>query len=180
MKTNNSKKSGKTQRQIDAPATPPKLQKVLATTDFSDESLAGVRYAVALAEKLGAALALLHVIEPPSRLGGMESVVLAREDSEVAALARAQLTTLAKRESAGDSPVTSSLRAGKPFHEITTAAREGAADLIVIATHGHTGVKRALLGSTAERVVRHASLAQCSPSPPPPHPSARVKRRPSN
>ena len=48
------------------------------------------------------------------------------------------------------------MRTGTPFHEITTAARERAADLIVIATHGYTGAKRVLLGSTAERVVRHA------------------------
>ena len=48
------------------------------------------------------------------------------------------------------------MRIGKPFHEITTDARERAADLIVIATHGYTGAKRVLLGSTAEQVVRHA------------------------
>ena len=115
-----------------------------------------MRYAVALAEKLGAAVALLHVIEPPSRMAGMESVLLAREDSEVTALARAQLKTLAERESKDDLRLTSCVRTGKPFHEITTAARERAADLIVIATHGYTGAKRVLLGSTAERVVRHA------------------------
>jgi len=81
---------------------------------------------------------------------------LARTDSEVAALARTQLETLAQRESKGDGKVTTIVRMGKPFHEISLAAGERAADLIVIATHGHTGLKRIWLGSTAERVVRHA------------------------
>ena len=156
MKTKNSIKPGKTQRQTAAPAAPPNVQKILITTDFSDDSRSGVRYAADLAGKLNADVALLHVVEPRSWMAGMEAVVLARTDAEEAALARAQLATLAKREVKGSVTVTSSVRTGKPFHEITTAAREGAADLIVIATHGHTGVERILLGSTAERVVRHA------------------------
>ena len=52
--------------------------------------------------------------------------------------------------------LTPILRSGNPLYGIITTARERAADLIVIATHGYTGAKRALLGSTAERVVRHA------------------------
>jgi len=153
MKTKTSKKPGSTQRQIAATPAPPNLQTILATTDFSDESRAGVRYAVALAEKLNAGVALLHVVEPRSLMDQFE----APKPSEMVALARAQLVKLAKSDVGRDVTVTSSVRTGKPFHEITTAAREGAADLIVIATHGHTGVKHALLGSTAERVVRHAS-----------------------
>lgn len=158
MKLKPSKRPGKNPREVAASAAPANIQlrTILATTDFSGESLAGVRYAVALAEKLGATIALLYVVEPASRLSGLESVVLAREDSEVVALARAQLATLAKREGKGDVVVTSSVRTGKPFHEITTAAREHGADAIVIGTHGYTGAKRVLLGSTAERVVRHA------------------------
>lgn len=156
MKIKNSKKTGKMGRQSAVKTARVNIQTILATTDFSDESRSGVRYAVALGEKLNAAVALLHVIEPPSRLSGVESVVLAREDSEVTKLAREQLAMLAKREGTGGVAVTSSVRTGNPFHEITIAAREDAADLIVIATHGYTGAKRVLLGSTAERVVRHA------------------------
>lgn len=139
-----------------SPAAGSQLKNILAPTDFSDESLAGVRYGVELAAQFGAALTLLHVVEPPSRLAGMEVVALARTEEEVAALARAELATLAERESAGGVHSTARVRIGKPFHEIATAAREQAADLLVIATHGHTGWQRVLLGSTAERVVRHA------------------------
>ena len=156
MKMKNSKKSGTSRRQRAATTTIPNIQTILATTDFSDESRSGVSYAVALGKQLGATVALLHVIEPPSRLSGTESIVFARKDSEVVAFARKKLATLAKREGKGDATPTSSIRTGKPFHEINTAARESTADLIVIATHGYTGAKRVLLGSTAERVVRHA------------------------
>ncbi len=74
------------------------------------------------------------------------------------AAARVKLATMADCESKGDVAVTFSvaLRAGNAFDAITTAAREQAAELIVIATHGHTGFERVLQGSTAERVVRHA------------------------
>ena len=138
-------------RQTATPA-PPNMQTILVTTDFSDYSRAGVRYAAALAGKLTADVALLHVVEPRSWMDQYG----ARKDSEVVALARAHLAKLAKNEVGSAATVKSSVRTGKPFHEITTAAREGAADLIVLATHGYTGVERVLLGSTAERVVRHA------------------------
>ena len=53
--------------------------------------------------------------------------------------------------------VTVEVRAGKPFQEICSAAEKLGASMIVLTTHGHTGLKRLWLGSTAERVVRHAS-----------------------
>jgi nucleotide-binding universal stress UspA family protein len=63
-----------------------RIRRILATTDLSDESLAGVRYAVALAEKVGAAVALLHVVEFPSLppMPGMRAVTLSLDDSETA------------------------------------------------------------------------------------------------
>jgi len=82
--------------------------------------------------------------------------IKARKRSELVALARTELSKLAKSRGGGDGTVTASLRTGKPFHEITKAVREVATDFIVIATHGHPGVERILLGNTGERVVRHA------------------------
>ena len=152
MKTKTSQKSLKSQRKIPASATPLEVQKVLVTTDFSDDSRVGVRYAAALAAKLTADVVLFHVVEPRLWMDQFP----ARNDSELVARASAQLAKLAKREVGGGVTVSSSVRTGKPFHEITTAAREGAADFIVIATHGYTGVERVMLGSTAERVARHA------------------------
>jgi nucleotide-binding universal stress UspA family protein len=157
MKTNKSKKLGTAKRKIAGPVAPPSIQKILAATDFSNESRAGVRYAVALAAKLKATVELLHVIEPVSRLSGMEAVILAREDSELMAQAHQHLAALAKRKRLDGVTLTATVRAGKPFHEITTTAQENQADLTVIATHGYTGAKHILLGSTAEQVVRHAT-----------------------
>ena len=157
MKKKPSNKSGIARHQVGTITTPPSILKILAPTDFSGGSRSGVRYGVALAETLGAAVTLVHVIEPPSWLSGVALVMLVRGDSEVIALARKNLATLAAREVKGDVAVTSDVRTGKPFHEITTAARVHGADLIVIATHGYTGAERVLLGSTAEQVVRHAA-----------------------
>lgn len=156
MKMKNSKKPVSVHRKIAAPTASPTVQNILVTTDFSAQSLPAVRYALALGGKTGAAVTLLNVIETASSLSGMEAVVLARTDAEVAERARTHLEALAQREAKGAGKVTTVIRTGKPFHEISLAAGERAADMIVIATHGHTGLKRVWLGSTAERVVRHA------------------------
>ena len=158
MKAKNSKKSAKTRRPRATTTTLPSILKILATTDFSQTSQCGVRYAISLADKLGSTVALLHVMEPRSWLSELGSIVPVREDSKVVASARAHLEALGKREGQGEVAVTCSVsvRTGNPFHAIITAALERAADLIVIATHGHTGGERFLLGSIAERVVRHA------------------------
>lgn len=156
MKMKKPEPSGNARRQRAAPAARPGLQKILVTTDFSGQSLPAVRHALVLGKRIGASVTLLHVVEPAPPVSGMEAVVLARTDSEVAGLARTQLEALAQRETKRDGKVTTVVRTGKPFHEISLAAGAGAADLVVIATHGHTGIKRVLLGSTAERVVRHA------------------------
>jgi nucleotide-binding universal stress UspA family protein len=132
----------------------PTIRRIVSTTDFSEESRGGVQYALAMAEQLGATVTLVHVIEPPSPISGMEAVPIARPDSEIKARVRAGLDNMVDRESTVNVRLEPQVRTGKPFHEIIAAARE--ADLIVISTHGYTGVKRVLLGSTAERVVRHA------------------------
>ena len=157
MKIKNVKASGTSRRKTVTSTTSPGIQKILAPTDFSSQSLAGVRHAMKLRLKFASSLVLLHVIEPTPPLGGMESVVLAQSDSEVVARARRELAKLAQQEAGDDKRVTHLVRMGKSFHEITTEAGENQAQLIVIATHGYTGVRHMLLGSTAERVVRHAS-----------------------
>lgn len=156
MKIKKTKASQTTRRKMVTPSPAPKIQKILAPTDFSGQSLTGVRYAKYLQFKFGSSLILLNVIEPTPPMGGMESVILAQSDSEVAAWAQKELAKLAQKEAGNDKHVTSIVRTGKPFHEITTEAGENQADLIVIATHGYTGIEHMLLGSTAERVVRHA------------------------
>jgi nucleotide-binding universal stress UspA family protein len=107
---------------------------------------------------MSASVALLHVVEfpPPQPMPGMRTAAESLQYSKIAKCARARLKTVAKRESSGDLKLIPILRSGNSFYGIITAARERAVDLIVIATHGYSGVNRFLLGSTTERVVRHA------------------------
>lgn len=132
-----------------------RVNKILATTDFSAESQTGVRYAVTLADKLNARLTLLHVVEPSSFADGSESILLGRDETGVMALVQSKLDAMAEKECSAGS-VSSLVRTGKAFHTVNMVASEVGAEMIVIATHGHTGAERVIFGSTAERVVRHA------------------------
>jgi len=128
-------------------------QRILVTTDFSPASLAAVRCARALAAERGADLLLLNVIEPfhvdwKMDTSGRQRDDRAEADRALAALAAAELPGLAN--------VRTELRPGVPAEAIVDFARVTRADLLIIATRGRTGLTRALLGSVAESVVRHA------------------------
>ena len=128
------------------------IKRILVPIDFSDISLAALRQARLFAEKFGAELVLLHVIEtyPIDYMVGLPDARQMNKSLEETAEAR--LNKLAQTEG----PARTLVRWGKPFHEIVNTAEKLAADLIVLPTHGYTGIKHAYLGSTAERVVRHA------------------------
>jgi universal stress protein A len=134
------------------------FRRILHPTDFSRASAPALRRAVALAKACRAPLLLLHVMTPPSPFiaedappsSYLELLTLARRSATrrlAAVLARV------KRE-----PVRakSIFVEGVPASEIFRAARRAHADLIVMGTHGRTGVSRLFLGSVAERVVREA------------------------
>jgi nucleotide-binding universal stress UspA family protein len=141
------------------PHTPkqPVIGSILTTTDFSPESLKGVRYAAFLAEFFSADLTVLHAIEPSPAFSGFESVVLARDDADLVGFARAELAKLVQSEIKTRDGVSHIVASGKAFDQIVNFARKTKADLIVLSTHGFTGVKRVIMGSTAEHVVRHAT-----------------------
>jgi nucleotide-binding universal stress UspA family protein len=132
------------------------VRDILTTTDFSDESMVGTNYAMKLAKKLGATVVLLHVVEPLPAIEGMEAFPLLPTPAAMKKQARAHLKSIAGRTNARRMRLIASVRTAKPFHGIVAEAGERGADLIVMATHGYTGVDHLLLGSTAERVVRHA------------------------
>jgi universal stress protein A len=132
------------------------IRHVLVPVDFSEPSLKMLRRAAAFAAHFGAQLTLLHVLEPPSQLG-LEDNPLTLDRDKLSKLARRKLNVLAKPQPGGPAPAVKTLvREGKPYQEICRAAGELKADMIIIATHGYAGIEHALLGSTAERVVRHA------------------------
>lgn len=135
-----------------------RLRRILVPVDFSTFSGRALRHALPLARKFDAEVMLLHVIEtfPIDYMVGTESVP--ETSAQGRRRAKADLDRLAEKVS-GASEVSrqSVVRVGKPWREITKAAVEMDVDLIVMSTHGRTGVERAYLGSTAERVVRHAA-----------------------
>jgi nucleotide-binding universal stress UspA family protein len=133
-----------------------KLKRILVPIDFSEESLKALRYAIPFAEESGAMLHLVHVIEPASFVNDLPNVALAIPDDTLAVEAKERLLSVAQKEIEELIPVYPQVRIGRAYEEIIVLAKSLNVDLIIIATHGYTGLKHAFLGSTAERVVRHA------------------------
>ena len=134
-----------------------RIQTIVVPTDFSARSKEAVHYASALATDYGARLCLVFVYEPLMIVEGLEAYAVVRSNQQMLKRVRERLGIFARDEIDETIPVQSEVRIGKPHREIVAAAKEEGADLIVIATHGYTGLKHAFVGSTAERVVRHAS-----------------------
>ncbi len=130
-----------------------KLKKILVPVDFSECSKKALAYAIPLAEEFGAELTLLHVAASLPPIPEWES-------GDVVAVDEAVKQLKALHESVGATlpppRVHEVVRTGAPGEEIIRAAQEMGIDLIVLSTHGHTGLARVIMGSTAERVVRHA------------------------
>ena len=133
-----------------------KLKSILVPLDFSETAQKALVYACKFAEQFGAKIILLAVVEPfvsPD----FAAFPLVMEPEKVTRATQARLDTLIKKAGLPRRLIERTLvRHGSPFYEITEAARTLKVDLIVLTTHGHSGLKRVLLGSTAERVVRHA------------------------
>jgi universal stress protein A len=132
---------------------------VLVPVDFSACSRHAFQYALRFASRHGSRIILLHVVEPvvyPAELG-FPSLAALPPQSEYQQLAAARLSELQALAVESAASVQTKVRVGQPYAEIARAARELNADLIIISTHGHTGLRHVLLGSTAERVVRHAA-----------------------
>jgi nucleotide-binding universal stress UspA family protein len=131
------------------------LKMILCPLDFSAASPALVTYAAALALATGAELRLLYVCEPQEEPGG-----LAAGESRQASHCADQLQAFrAQAEQAGAARVSTVLVRGEAATEIIAEARRRQADFIIIGAHGHTGITRFLMGSTAEAVLRTAPCA---------------------
>jgi universal stress protein A len=138
-------------------APQPVFTRILALTDFSHRSQAAVEYAAQLAQSMDARLTLLHVLPEPSpfeyTMGGFSQEEW-DERKEAAGKRLAEETT---RTMANYGQVDSLFRTGLDLHdEIINVAREIAADLLVVSTHGYTGWKNFLFGSDAAKIVKDA------------------------
>ncbi|HEX7571814.1 MAG TPA: universal stress protein [Bacteroidota bacterium] len=134
------------------------IRSILVPIDFSLHSKNALKYAVPLAEKFRASLHLVYVAEPtiyPADLG-FGQVVLPGVEEELREKGGEELQSLMEKEIGGRVKSSCSVRTGNPHQEILREAEELGVSLIVVATHGHSGVEHMLFGSTADRIVRNA------------------------
>lgn len=134
------------------------LWTILVPVDFSDCSLAGVRYAARLAQRTGATLRLLHVVFPHSELVTFDRVTgdLTTVARAAKVAARRQMKRLMAMAFLQSVPVEVAIQTGGATASICAETGLDDIDLVVISTHGRTGFKRAMIGSVAEHVVRYA------------------------
>jgi nucleotide-binding universal stress UspA family protein len=134
------------------------VKKILVPIDFSDYSINALHYSVNFAEHFKAKIYLVYVVEPavyPADFS-MGQVSIPAMDVDLTNRAKEELDKLAKSEFIEHVETEVIIKSGKPFIEIIETASEKDIDLIIISTHGHTGVEHLLFGSTAEKVVRKA------------------------
>ena len=138
-----------------------RLSRILLPTDFSPYSVEATKYACAFAEKFDAELHLLHVLEThisstPEFAAGLALPTQVKESKEACENGLAKVLDSAWAQSRRTKIVRVAVD-GTPFVEIIRYAKAQNIDLIVMGTHGRSGLAHVLLGSVAERVVRKAA-----------------------
>lgn len=133
------------------------FRKILIAIDESPIAARAAETGMDLARALGASVGFVHVFDPAregvpadSGVSTKEVIAMTRDDAR-------RLFAEFQERRAGEGPAHEFLVEGHPAAEIVAAARQWPADLLVIGSHGRHGVRRALLGSVAEGVMRHAS-----------------------
>ena len=135
-------------------------KKILVPVDFSAHSLEASRRALDLAQKLGAEVAFLHVIDSRYVEIGMGHVIEdpVEEQERLKKLATERMRDFLKRLHLDPGKARIIIAEGIPHREIVRVAEEERPDLLVIGSHGRSGMQRAILGSQSELVVRHCRV----------------------
>jgi nucleotide-binding universal stress UspA family protein len=131
-------------------------QRILMATDFSAGSDEALDRAIEMAKRAGASIEIVHVVEIAEELP-FGATFFDGDDGTFYANVDRQLSVRADRVSRAGLPCTTKIIEGSAAVDITNRARETGADLIVVGTHGRTGLAHVVLGSVAERVVRRSS-----------------------
>lgn len=133
------------------------IRRILVPTDFSPGAAAAVDLAAEMAKAFGASITLLHVVAVPANYAPYPLIPLPGE--WIRGMRDDASRRLEQERARVAGPSTSSeVRDGRADEGILAAAVEGKYDLVVMGTHGWSGLKHALLGSVAERVVRHSPV----------------------
>ncbi|MEO6785796.1 MAG: universal stress protein [Chthoniobacteraceae bacterium] len=140
------------------------IGKILVPVDFSEHSHKALRYALAFATQFDAEVTLVHIVEQMVYPGDWMYPPLAVTDFAVEK--REQMIERLRALDAGSGVKTQHVvRLGRAWQEVIEIAQEQKADMIILATHGYTGLKHVLLGSVAEKIVRHAPCPVLSVRP---------------
>ena len=136
------------------------VKKILVAIDFSKLSQEALDYALGLAADVGARVRVLYVVEPVEFSGvdvfGGAPIATQSIVDEHLRQARLEMKKLEQKRLAAVHGAKGEVRIGRPADEIVAAAGSGRGNLIVIGTHGRSGIAHLVMGSVAERVVRHA------------------------
>ncbi len=146
-----------------------KLKKILYPTDFSEASLEALDYAVSFAHNCRAKLILMHVVNEKIFSEGLSLARVSAPEAleqEMTAEAGRQLKMLIPAERRQGLEWENVILYGMPFLEIIRYAKDNDVDMIVIGTHGRSGMEHIIFGSTAEKVVRKAHCPVLSVKPP--------------
>jgi nucleotide-binding universal stress UspA family protein len=146
------------------------IRSILLPTDFSECASYALSYAVSFARQYHASIICVHVIEPVvptvGYTGMAESLPMADISDQLEDSAERELPKIAECDECAGLNVEEVIVHGDAASEIVRVAGERGVDLIVIASHGRTGLGRILFGSTAESVVRHAPCPVLVVKPP--------------
>lgn len=136
------------------------IRTILVPTDFSECGNYALSYAASLARMFGASIICVHVIEPMvptvGYSGMTEPLPIADITDQLEDSAERELPKIAEREEFASLKTEEVIVHGEAASEIVRVAKDKNVDLIVVSSHGRTGLGRILFGSTAEAVVRHA------------------------
>jgi universal stress protein A len=149
-------KRSKTTPNVPPAASSIRLRHILVPFDFSEGAKLALQHAIAYARQFKGRVTLLHVVHLPFRGIGFGPGEDAGMEARLCRDMRRQVVALAARITRAGVPAAGLVQAGYPGLEISDLARRELFDLVIMGTHGRTGLKHVLLGSVAERVVRHA------------------------
>lgn len=131
------------------------IQKILCPIDFSAPSRNALRYANEFAKAMNAKITLMHVIQPQPITADI-NVPYIPPEVDLEKNAKEDLERVIKADIHEGISVEPLIAFGLPSDCIIEQAKKEDADLIILGTHGRTGISRLLMGSTAESVIRHA------------------------
>jgi len=133
---------------------------ILFATDFSESSDYAFQYAYSLARKFNARLLVVHIINEPVDLRGfyVPHISFEKLEEEIEEGAQKMMEKFCRTHIRDYDNFETFIVPGIPYDEIIKKATENSADLIILGTHGRTGLDHVLFGSTAEKVVRKSTV----------------------